>query len=126
MDDFIALIMKNLTKHGFPDKKVSLGLETMYERAEDKGLSMNKVLDELRDRGVEHHKKGDKIIFFQPKAETPPASDFLARAQEMMEAMDQDELGVSQAMVQERLKQMNPEERDQLFKTIKDMGLGSN
>jgi hypothetical protein len=123
MDDFIALIMKNLTKHGFPNKKVSLGLETMYERAEDKGLSMNKVLDELRDRGVEHHKKGDKIIFFQPNVETAPASDFLTRAQEMMGAMDQDELGVSQAMVQERLKQMNPEERDQLFKKIKDMGL---
>lgn len=125
MDDFIALIMKNLTKNGFPHKRVSLGLETMYERAEDRGLSMNNVLDELGNRGVIHEKKGDKIIFSQAQVapEPPPASDFLARAQEMMERMDQDELEVSQAMVQERLQQMSPDERDQLFKSIKDMGL---
>ena len=86
---------------------------------------MNNVLDELNNRGVVHQKKGDKIIFSQAQAqaESPPASDFLARAQEMMERMDQDELEVSQAMVQERLQQMSSEERDQLFKSIKDMGL---
>lgn len=123
MEDFIALIMKNLTKHGFPDQKVSLGLETMYERAEDRGLSMNTVLDELRQRGVDHRKKGDKIIFSSVQTEAPSSPDFLTRAQEMMEQMEQDELEVSQAMVQERLKQMSPEERDQLFKSIKDMGL---
>ena len=123
MDEFIELIMKNLAKHGFPDTKVSLGLETMYERAEDRGFSMNTVLEEMKSRGVAHQKKDDKIIFFQVKTESPPASDFLTRAQEMMESMDQDELEVSQAMVQERLKQMSTEERDELFKSIKDMGL---
>ena len=126
MEDFIALIMKNLTKHGFPHKKVSLGLKTMYERAEDQGLSMTIILDELHGRGVGHHTKGDKIIFCQRKAEEPAISDtpdFLTRAQEMMENHDQDEQEVSQAMVEERLQKMSPKEWDQLFKKIKDMGL---
>ena len=123
MDDFIALIMNNLTKNGFPEKRVSFDLETMYERAEDRRLSMNKVLDEMKTRGVDHHKKGDKIIFFQVSEPVAPSSDFLARAQEMMKEMDQDELAASQALVQERLQSMSPEERAELFEQIKNMGL---
>ena len=123
MDDFIALIMRNLAKHGFPEKRVSFDLETMYERAEDRRISMNKVLDEMKTRGVDHQKKGDKIIFFQVSEPVSPSPDFLERAQQMMQDMDQDELAASQAMVQERLQSMSPEERTELFEQIKNMGL---
>ena len=64
MDAFIELVMKNLEKNSFPQKRVSFDLELLYETAENKRLSLNNVLDEMRKRGVDHIKKGDKIIFF--------------------------------------------------------------
>ena len=97
MEDFIQILMKNLEKNQFPNRKVAFDLETLYEKAEDKKLSLNNVLDELKTRGVDHVKKGDRIIFKAvPKASANPFGpgfaetmagmnpDFLAQAQEMM------------------------------------------
>lgn len=132
MEDFIALLMRNLEKNGFPQKRVAFDLEGLYERAEDQRLSLNKVLDELKTRGVEHLKKGDKIIFnaARPTAEQPIPElsglgpDFLERAQEMMAGMSEEELASTRAMVQERLGSMSPTEREDLFSQLKGMGLG--
>ena len=136
MEDFIQILMKNLEKNGFPQKKVAFDLETMYERAENKKLSMNKVLDILKTRGVHHVKKGERIIFKSaPQQSTADAfggmpnlndvnPDFLAQAQAMMDNMSEDELSETRNMVQERLASMSPAERSQLFEQIKGMGLG--
>ena len=127
MEAFIEVLMKNLEKNGFPDKKVAFDLETLYEKAEDKRLSLNNVLDELKNRGVEHSKKGDRIIF-KPAPKAAPFEglnpNFMAQAQEMMNNMDADELASTQAMVQERLAGMSEAERKELFEQIKGMGLG--
>ena len=137
MEDFIKVLMKNLEKNQFPNRKVAFDLETLYEKAEDKKLSLNNVLDELKKRGVDHVKKGDRIIFKAlPKASADPFGpgfaetmagmnpDFLAQAQEMMNNMDEDELASTRAMVQERLASMSDDERKSLFDQIKGMGLG--
>lgn len=135
MEDFIQTLMKNLEKNGFPQKKVAFDLETMYERAESKKLSMNNVLDELEKRGIHHRKKGDRLIFKPaPQNSSIPLDgmpnlndinpDFLAQAQAMMDNMNEDELASTRNMVQERLASMSPEERNQLFEQIKGMGLG--
>lgn len=128
MENFIALIQQNLSKNGFPNKKVSFGLETLYEAADDKGLSLNKVLDVLKERGIDHRKTNEKIIFTPLKATTPDFSgmdpDFLARAQAMMAHMSEEELEQTRSMVTEQLANMSPEEREQLFAQIKGMGLG--
>ena len=131
MDAFIQTLMKNLEKNGFPANKVAFDLETLYEKAEDQKISLNNVLDQLKKNGVDHVKKGDRIIF---KQGTPPVDfaealsglgpDFLAQAQQMMNNMDEDELESTRAMVQERLAGMSETERQQLFNQIKGMGLG--
>ena len=128
MEDFIELMHKNLTKNGYPDKKVSFGLEALYEAADNKGLSLNKVLDALKAQGVDHRKTNEKIIFSPIKVPGPDLSgvspDFLARAQEMMQNMSEEELESTRSMVTEQLASMSPEEREQLFAQIKGMGLG--
>ena len=131
MEQFIQTLMKNLEKNGFPTKKVAFDLETLYEKAEDKKISLNNVLDELKKNGVDHVKKGERIIFKQGSTATDFAdvlsgidSDFLAQAQEMMDGMDEDGLAATRTMVEERLSSMSDTERNQLFKQIKGMGLG--
>ena len=127
MEDFIALMMKNLEKNGFPAKKVSFDIVKLYELADQRGLSFNKVLDELKTRGIDHKKKGEKYIFSPRKIAQPDLSglspDFLAKAQELVQNSDEDQFAVLQTMVQDQLKSMSDAERAQLFEQIKGMGL---
>ena len=129
MEDFIQLLLKNLSKNQFPLKKVSFDLEKLYERAENRQLSLNQVLDEMKKRGVDHIKKGDKIIFQAVLPQTDGAQngaqgmDFLEQAKAMMQNMSEDDLASIQPLVQERLKNMSEEERTTFFDQIKKMGI---
>ena len=60
--EFITNIMKVLDDNGFPEKRVSLPLERMYETAHEKGINFNKVLAFLKEKGVDHEKTPEKII----------------------------------------------------------------
>ena len=137
MEPFIELMMRNLEKNNFPQKRVSFDLETLYETAENKRLSLNNVLDEMKRRGVDHTKTGDKIIFFKaPEPQpTPSMSDFgsmasifspemMARAHQMMQAMSPDELAEVQKNAQEMMQNMSPEERAQMMEQAKKAGMG--
>ncbi len=118
MEEFIDQIIKNLSANGFPQKKVSLPTEKMYEVADAKGLSLNKVLDELRDKKMIGSEIGpDKIIFSMEKFESQ--DDMYAKAQEMMSQMSPEELQKMQEMVQN----MSPEQREQMMEQAKKMGM---
>ena len=126
MEQFIALVMKNLEKNGFPERRVSVDLETLYETAENKRLSLNNVLDEMKKRGVDHIKKGDKIIFLsapQPDYNALFTPEMFAQAQEMMQNMSPEERAATQNQAQEMLRNMSPEEQAQLFEQAKKMGM---
>lgn len=60
---FITSIMETLAKNGFPEKKVALPLEKLYESAHSKGVNFNKVLEFLQEKGTFHEKTDEKIIF---------------------------------------------------------------
>lgn len=124
MEDFIALLIRNLEKHNYPQRKVSFDLVKLYESADQKNLSLNKVLDVIKERGVDHEKTREKIIFFPVPDTQAEGLDLLDRAKEMMENMGMDEQAAAQAMVEERLKEMSEEERNALFEQIKSLGLG--
>lgn len=129
IDSFIEQLMKNLHKNGYPARRVSFGLERLYEAADAKGLSLNKALDLLRAQGVDHSKTNEKIIFFATPAPVAEgagegAGDFLAQAQAMMAGMGPEELEGLRGMVEGRLAQMSDEERAELFEQLKEMGLG--
>src|SRR5205085_562985 len=96
MKEFIENILKTLKTNGFPEKRVSLPTERMYEAADNKGLSFNQVLDQLKnEHQIEANIGTDKIIFSQMKLNK---EDMMKQAQEMMKNMDPAELKKLQEM----------------------------
>ena len=67
---FITNIMNILERNGFPEKKVSLPLEKLYEDAYKKGFSFNKVLEFLKEKGIDNEKTPEKVIFSPTEPET--------------------------------------------------------
>jgi hypothetical protein len=130
--EFINSILKNLEANGFPTKKVSFPVEKMYELADNKGLSFNKVLEELKEReNIEAEITTDKIIFQKQSAVNPfdnfnmddlknmDKDQMKAQAQEMMGQMNPEQMQAAQDM----LKNMSPEEQQNLMQKAKEMGL---
>ena len=133
--EFIVNILETLHKNGFPEKKVSLPLEKMYEIAHHKGLNFNKVLDFLREKSVDHEKTTEKLIFFpmeSPKVDeradqSDDPSDFLLKGlsdadlnfsdiltmgKELLEKMPKEQIQAGMKMFSE----MSPEQKNDLLK----------
>jgi hypothetical protein len=73
--EFIANLLTNLAKNGFPKKKVALPLEKLYESAHNKNVNFNKVLTFLaEEKDIAHEKTSEKIIFFPKALEPQPES----------------------------------------------------
>ena len=124
MQNFITTILKNLEANGFPSKKVSLPTEKMYEVADQKGFSLNKVLDVMRE---EHQMdiiiEDEKIIFSKAvvNSESFPNlnPEMIKKAQEMMSGLDPAEL----QKMQEQIESMSEEEKAEMMAKAKSMGL---
>lgn len=123
MQEFAQHILSILKNNGFPQKRVSLPTEKMYEAADKKNLSFNKVLDYLKqEHQVLADIGADKIIFSQELANTTSTQspeDLMKQAQEMMNKMSPEEL----ARIQEMFQNMSPEQKAEIMKKGKDMGL---
>jgi hypothetical protein len=118
MKEFIFKIMQTLKSNGFPEKRVSLPTEKMYEVADNKGLSFNVVLQELKaNHNIDAEIGPEKIVFSQiiPIKQ----EDMLKQAQEMMSQMDPSEL----KKLQDMFMKMSPEEKEEILKRGKDLGL---
>jgi hypothetical protein len=138
---FIVDIMRTLEKNGYPEKKVALGLEKMYEVAHSKGINFNKVLTFLHDeKGVAHQKTDEKIVFFPKEQEDSVASasgpfsglgidpemfkglsqsEIMAKAAEMVKNLTPEQI----SSIQEMMKNLSPAEREKLMQKAKEMGL---
>ncbi len=128
MKEFTEKVLQTLKSNGFPEKRVSLPTDKMFEVADSKGFSFNDVLQSLKaDHNVESKIGPDKIVFTQVVAESPVDHPFtgmnpeekMKQAQEMMSKMDPDEL----RKIQEMFTNMSPEEKEQIVKKGKDMGI---
>lgn len=116
MKDFALKVLSNLEANGFPAKKVSLPTDKMFEIADNKGFSFNKVLDYLKSEyQISAQITEDKIIFSK---DVDPAS-MMQKAQEMMSKMSSEEL----KQMQDMFMNMSPEEKAEIMKKGKDMGL---
>ncbi len=116
MKEFVTNILETLKTNGFPQKRVSLPTEKMYEAADNKGLSFNKVLDVLKsEHNVSAEIGAEKIVFSQALAK----EDMMKQAQEMMAKMDPEEL----KKIQEMFTNMTPEQKEEILKKGKDMGI---
>jgi hypothetical protein len=134
---FVDHIVEQLAKNGFPERRVSFPLERMYESADAKGLSFNRVLEMLAERGIAHEKTPEKVIF-APAMVTPsipdagafagfdPAmlgglsqEDLVAAAQAAMQQMGPEQLEALRAM----LEGMTPEEQAVMLEQARKLGL---
>ena len=119
MQEFIEKIIKTLESNGFPQKKVSLPTEKMYEAADNRGLSFNKVLEELKSERQIIGEIGTEKIVFSKAAPQMDQADMFKKAQEMMAQMDPEELKKMQDMVEN----MSDEEKEEMMKKAKGIGL---
>lgn len=126
MQNFIDKIINTLKANGFPQKRVSLPTEKMYEAADNKGLSFNQVLDEMKEKHQITAEIGpEKTIFSQEEApsENPfggmDQASMFQKAQEMMSQMSPEELKRMQDMV----ANMTPEQKEEMMKKGKEMGI---
>jgi quinolinate synthase len=130
---FIEQILKNLETHGHPEKRVSLPLEKMYEAADNKGLSFNAILKTLKEEHhIDHLLETERVIFF-PLAQKDPEAFSLNP--DDLKSMDQDELkkkaqDLMQSMTPEKMAEiqralagMGQDEKDDLMRKGKEMGL---
>lgn len=118
LNDFKEQVLKNLHNHGYPEKSISFPLEKMYEVADNKGLSFNKVLELLKEDGHHSELTVDKVIFYKFEDEVLD-DNFMEKAQEMMANMGPEQLEA----IQEMILGMSQEEKENLLKQGKDMGI---
>jgi hypothetical protein len=112
--EFIDQIKSNLKSNGFPEKKVSLPLEKMFEIADSKGLHFNDILTKLKEDKIESNLTDDKIIFTQ----APSDIDLSNFNMDSLKDMDQDNL---MKTAQELMKNMNPEQMSQIKSMYENM-----
>jgi hypothetical protein len=135
---FVDSVIAQLAKNGYPERRVSFPIERMYESAAAKGLSFNKVLEQLAERGIGHEKTPEKVIF-APAVVAPPSpfpgdafagldpamfagmsqEQLFAAAQAAMQQMGPEQVAALRAMVEG----MTPEQQAAMLDQAKKMGL---
>ena len=135
-EQFIKQISENLKGNGFPEKKVSLPLEKMYEVADSKGLSFNDVLREMKEKhGIESLLETERVIFSSAAQKDTKQNESFSFNPEELKNMDQDELKdkaqsfmksmspEQMAEIQKTFANMSQEEKDEIMRKGKEMGL---
>ena len=135
-EQFIKQIEENLKGNGFPEKKVSLPLEKMYEIADSKGLSFNDVLREMKEKhGIESLLETERVIFSSTAQKDAGNKEPFSFNPEELKNMDQDELKdkaqsfmksmspEQMAEIQKTFANMSQEEKDEIMRKGKEMGL---
>ncbi len=134
---FVEHVVRQLAKHGYPDRCVSFPIERMYESAAAKDLSFNTVLDALAQRGIAHEKTPEKVIF-SPATSAPSLPDpsafagldpamfaglsteqLMAAAQNAMQQMGPEQLSAVRAMIEG----MTPEQQAEMVEQARKLGL---
>ncbi len=135
---FVDHLVGQLAKNGYPERRVAFPIERMYESADAKGLSFNKVLEVLAQRGIGHEKTPEKVIFapavvasevsvssplggFDPAMlEGMSQEQLVGAAQAMMQQLDPEQLGALRSM----LEGMTPEQQAEMVEQARKLGLG--
>lgn len=121
MELLVESIITNLGNNGYPQKRVSFPTEKMYEVADNKGLSFNKVLEHLKaEHKIDNEIQTEKVIFFPvEEAQETSQDEMMKKAQEMMSQMSPEEL----SNIQKMFENMSDEEKQNMMDQAKKMGL---
>jgi hypothetical protein len=105
-DKFIEITLRNLQKNGFPENAVSFSTERMYEEADKRGFSFNKVRDHLVQQGINSELVGEKVVFrsviLTPNDCDPNMADMMSAAEAL-------------------LAKLSPTDREKMLKMVRDM-----
>ncbi len=116
-------ILKTLNQHGFPQKKVSLPTDKLFQMADDIGCSFNKIADQFKAEGMVIEIQAERTIFSMDLSSQPESSfapqDILKKAQEMMAGLSSEE----RTKLMQQYQSMSDEEKTQLMEKAKKMGL---
>ena len=107
---FIDRLMAQLTKNGYPGRRVAFPIERLYESADKQGLSFNKVLEVLAERGIAHEKTPEKVIFGEAVVQESPSAEggaFPGFDPSLLAGMSQEQL---MAAAQAAMQQMGPDQ----------------
>ncbi|MBD64621.1 MAG: hypothetical protein CME62_05415 [Halobacteriovoraceae bacterium] len=127
MLEFIEKILNTLKENGFPDKKVSLPTLKMYEAADKRELSFNKVIEELKNTiDIDVEITDEKVIFSQKSTEAPnpeinpfDKEQLFKQAGDMLKNMSPDQI----KQMQDMFMNMTEEEKEELMEKGRDLGL---
>jgi hypothetical protein len=108
---FLENLVRNLEKNGFPERRVAFPIERMYEAADARGLSFNRVLDDLAARGIAHEKTSEKVIFFPQSTASGPANPFAGLDLGTLEGVAPEQMIAAAA---ELLRRMTPEQLESM------------
>ena len=104
---YVDRVVAQLTKNGYPERRVAFPIERMYESAAAKGFSFNRVLEVLAERGIGHEKTPEKVIFAPLEISSPFPAEFPGFDPSMFAGMSQEQLF---AAAQAAMQQMGPEQ----------------
>ena len=118
-------ILNSINKNGYPQKKVSLPFQPIFQACKDQDTSLSKVLKKLEAQDVLNEMKDDKIVFydrnFTSKQPGPDPydvpEDILKEASERLKSMDPAEV----ERMKKKVMEMSPEERENMLKQAKDL-----
>lgn len=103
-------ILRSISKHGFPEKKVSLPFQDIFKSCKKNNTSLSTVLKNLADQQVYNEKTGDRILFFsQEQAANKPQMNSNGIPEELYE----------EAM--NKIKSMNPKDVEEIRKNVMNM-----
>ena len=122
-------ILHSLKKNGFPQKKVALPFQAVFQACKREEIKLADVLNKLKAENVFSRVMGDKIHFqAQEFGESAATSDekeeefdfsnkMFKDAMDKIQEMDPEEL----QRIEQQMDQMSPEERAELLKRAKDL-----
>ncbi len=131
---FIQDIKNTLSKNGYPNNKVALSMEKMYEIASNKGLNFNKIREKLKSMSIDTQLTDEKILFFPQKPATsfPGLEDIdleslkgmdktqlTQKLTEIVKNMSPDQLSALQNIYQN----LNEDQKADILRKSQEMGL---
>ncbi len=122
-ENFIQDIINTLQESGYPQKKVSLPLERMYETADKLDVNFNKVLERLKnEKGINHLSTIDKIIFspYKPNPlENLDKDEMIDKAREFVNNLSPDKV----EEIKSTYQKMSADQREEILRRGREMGL---
>ncbi|MFQ5559874.1 MAG: hypothetical protein ACE5FU_04715 [Nitrospinota bacterium] len=127
MENVQKRILHTIKKNGFPEKRVSLPFTSILAACKKERCKFSDTLKGLEKDRVYYAIKDDKVLFTPVKPGAPgtenpekgaggPGSTF-ENAMDFVQGMDPKKL----AEIEEKLKNMSPEERERLVKMAKEL-----